>query len=66
MIHYITVRTGRAFSCDAPGTGYRASVDASGTVAVYDCVAGHYTACHALTAAQIRWIRRAAVRAGGR
>ena len=54
----ITIRTGRAFSGDA-STGYRARVEADGTVAVYDHIAGHYTTCHALTAAQIRYIRRA-------
>lgn len=59
MTKYITVRSGRAFSCDAPGTGYRASVDDNGTVRVYDDLAGHYTTVHALTAAQIRYIRRA-------
>jgi hypothetical protein len=59
MTQYLTVRSGRAFSCDAPGTGYRASVDANGTVRVYDDLAGHYTTVHALTVAQIRYIRRA-------
>ena len=59
MTKHLTVRTGRAFSGDAPGTGYRASVDANGTVRVYDDLSGHYTTCHALTAAQIRHIRRA-------
>ena len=58
MTKYLTVRTGRAFSCDA-STGYRARVEADGTVAVYDRLAGNYTTCHALTAAQIRHIRRA-------
>lgn len=59
MTKYITVRTGRAFSCDAPGTGYRARVEADGSVSVYDRIAGCYTTCHALTAAQIRYVRRA-------
>ncbi len=59
MTRYITTTTGRAFSGDA-STGYRARVDADGNVSAYDSVAGHYTQCHALTAAQIRWIRRAA------
>ncbi len=59
MIKYLTVRSGRAFSCDAPGTGYRARVEADGTVRVYDDLAGHYTTCHSLTVAQIRYIRRA-------
>jgi hypothetical protein len=59
MTQYLTVRSGRAFSCDAPGTGYRARVEADGTVRVYDSLAGHYTTVHALTAAQIRYVRRA-------
>ena len=63
MTQYLTVRSGRAFSCDAPGTGYRASVDADGTVRVYDAAANYYTTCHALTAAQIRYVRRAAIAA---
>lgn len=58
-MNHITIRTGRAFSCDAPGTGYHARVEADGTVAVYDRVAGHWTTCHALTDAQIRYVRRA-------
>jgi hypothetical protein len=59
MTKYITVRSGRAFSDDVVSCGYRASVDADGTVRVYDDLAGHYTTVHALTAAQIRYIRRA-------
>jgi hypothetical protein len=59
MTKYITVRSSRAFSCDANGTGYRARIHADGTVEVYDSLAGHYTTVHALTAAQIRYIRRA-------
>jgi hypothetical protein len=35
-------------------------VDADGTVRVYDDVAGHYTACHALGPHAIRRIRRLA------
>ncbi len=58
MTKHLTVRTGRAFGGDS-STGYRARVEANGTVAVYDSVAGHYTTCHALTAAQIRYVRRA-------
>lgn len=54
---YYTSRTGRAFSCDAKDAGYRAMVDADGTVTVYDSVAGHYTIHHRLTAAQERHIR---------
>lgn len=56
MAKYVTVRSGRAFSGDAQ-TGYRARVEADGTVAAYDRIAGHYTTCHALTAGQVRWIR---------
>jgi hypothetical protein len=59
MTKYLTVRSGRAFSCDAPGTGYHASVDTDGTVRVYDSRSGHYTICHGLTVAQIRYVRRA-------
>ena len=59
MTKYLTVRTGRAFSCDADGTGYRARIHADGAVEVYDSLAGHYTTCHSLTSAQIRYIRRA-------
>ena len=59
MNQYLTVRTGRAFSDDAPSTGYRARVEADGSVSVYDRIAGHYTTCHALSAAQIRYVRRA-------
>jgi hypothetical protein len=59
MTKYLTVRTGRAFSDDVVSCGYRARVEADGTVAVYDSVAGHYTTRHALTAAQIRYVRRA-------
>jgi hypothetical protein len=59
MTKYLTVRSGRAFSCDADGTGYRARIHADGTVEVYDDLAGHYTTVHALTVAQIRYIRRA-------
>jgi hypothetical protein len=58
---YVRARTGRAFSCDGPNSGYRARIHADGTVEVYDSLAGHYTTCHSLTAAQIRYVRRAAV-----
>lgn len=50
-------RSGKAFSCDGPNSGYRAIVDADGTVRVWDSVAGHYTTVHALTPAQERHIR---------
>lgn len=36
---------------------YAARVDADGTVRIWDDVADHYTTCHSLTAAQIRYIR---------
>jgi hypothetical protein len=62
MTQYITVRSGRAFSCDAPGTGYRARIHADGTVEVYDDLAGHYTTCHSLTPRQIAYVRRRATR----
>jgi hypothetical protein len=34
-----------------------ARADADGTVRVWDSVAGHYTTCHSLTAAQARYVR---------
>jgi hypothetical protein len=54
---YTSVRN--AFSTER-GT-YRARVDASGLVSVWDSVAGYYTTCHALTARQIASARRRAV-----
>ena len=41
----------------------RCSIDADGVVRVYDSVAGHYTACHALSASAIRRIRKLAAQA---
>jgi hypothetical protein len=42
-------------------TGFRgtyvAKLGLDGRVWVYDSVAGHYTTCHALTDAQIRYVR---------
>lgn len=35
-----------------------AYADASGTVRVFDSVAGHYTTCHSLTPAQVARVRR--------
>ena len=53
-----TVTVRNAFTCER-GT-YRATVAADGTVRVWDSVAGHYTAAHALTARQIASARRRA------
>jgi hypothetical protein len=39
MTKYITVHTGRAFADNVVSCGYRASVDANGTVRVYDDLA---------------------------
>lgn len=50
----VTVRN--AFAGET-GT-YRAQVDTDGTVRVWDSVAGHYTRCHSLTAAQIASAQR--------
>ena len=56
---HITVAAGRAFAGSGQ-RGYRACVDAGGAVTVYDSIAGHYTACHSLTPAQVARIRRMA------
>lgn len=44
------------------GWGYtsQAYADSTGTVRVYDRVAGYYTTCHSLTAGQIARVRRLA------
>ena len=39
------------------GERQKAGIDATGTVHVYDPVAGHYTIHHSLTEAQIRYVR---------
>jgi hypothetical protein len=39
------------------GKATPATCDAGGTVRVYDDVADHYTTCHSLTAAQVRYVR---------
>lgn len=54
----ITTRA-KAFSGRSIET-IRASVDADGTVRVYDSVAGHYTTCHSLSPSAQRRIRRLA------
>lgn len=54
----VTIRA-KAFS----GRGIeevRCTVDAAGTVRVYDDVAGYYTTCHSLSESAIRRIRRLA------
>lgn len=38
-------------------TRCNAYADAHGVVRVWDSVAGHYTTCHSLTPAQIRYVR---------
>lgn len=53
----VTVRSGRAFTGSAQW-GYVARMTSDGDIAVYDRTAGHYTRCHALTPAQIRYIDR--------
>ena len=51
---------GAAFTGDSLTTERIASVDASGTVRVYDAqVSGHYTTCHNLTEGQQQTIRDA-------
>jgi len=57
MIKTYTSKSGRAFNSDATNQGYRAIVEADGTVRVWDSVAGHYTACHSLTPRQIANIK---------
>ena len=52
MTKYITIRA-KAFSGEGVRT-VRASVDADGTVRVWDGVAGYYTTCHSLSASAIR------------
>lgn len=41
----------------------KATVDADGTIRVYDSVAGHFTACHALSESAKRRIRKLAANA---
>lgn len=50
-----TVTVRNAFSSERGS--YRATVDADGTVRVWDSTAGHYTTCHSLTPAQERSAR---------
>lgn len=58
-IRTITVASGRPFASGAQW-GYRAHVEADGSVRVYDDVARHYTACHSLSPAQLAYVRRMA------
>ena len=60
MSSIVTVRSGSAFSTDSASAGYRAKVDADGTVRVWDSVARHYTLCHSLTERQMARVRRLA------
>lgn len=57
---YATVASGRAFTGSSQW-GYRARVDADGSVRVWDDVAGYWTLCHALSRAQVAYVRRTAV-----
>lgn len=47
----------KAFSNHGIGT-YRMLVESDGTVTVWDAIAGHYTACHALSDAAQRRARK--------
>lgn len=60
----ITVASGRAFGASSSQWGYTACVSSDPTdgITVYDAVAGHYTACHALTPRQVARLRRLAAR----
>jgi hypothetical protein len=56
-----TIKTTTVRNAFSGRTGtYRAAADSTGTVRVYDTVAGHYTTCHSLTAAQCARVRRLA------
>jgi hypothetical protein len=57
----VIVKSGKAFRNG--GRGYKAAVDADGTVRVWDDVAGHFTLCHNLTERQVAHVRRLAARA---
>lgn len=54
----VTIRA-RAFSGDRI-RDHRCTVDADGTVRVWDEVAGHYTTCHSLTRGALARARKAA------
>lgn len=56
---FVNVASGRPFT-STNQWGYRAQVDADGTVRVFDDVAHFYTVCHALTRRQIAHVRRVA------
>jgi hypothetical protein len=55
---YITARA-KAFSNEGI-KAHKFSVDADGTVRVWDSVAGHYTTCHSLSKSAIRRILKLA------
>lgn len=60
MSKIITMST-KAFSGYGRGT-YRLQVDADGTVRVWDSIAGHFTACHSMSARSQQIARRRALR----
>lgn len=53
----LTIRA-KAFSGEGVRT-HKVTADNSGTIRVWDPVAGHYTTCHALSTSAIRRIRKA-------
>jgi len=55
---FLTVKRGKAFSCDTDKDGYTAMVGEDGQVFAWDSVAGYYTLCHSLTKGQISYIVR--------
>ena len=55
---YLTIRC-RAFASEGARTN-KISVDANGTIRVYDSISGHYTCCHSLSVAAQRRIQRQA------
>ncbi len=59
MSQKIVAIRAKAFSGEGVRTN-RCTVDADGTVRVYDSAAGYYTTCHSLTSAAIRRVRRLA------
>ena len=50
----------RAFNSERGAREHQVMVDESGTVRVYDDIAGHFTLCHSLTARQLDRCRKAA------
>lgn len=59
MSQKIVAIRAKAFATEGVRTN-RCTVDADGTVRVYDSIAGYYTTCHSLTDAAIRRVRRLA------